>query len=203
MLNLLSAAVGGCSCVGMAGASLGGGIGFYSGFYGAISDSLASVEMVLASGALITASKAENSDLFWAVKGAGANFGVVTSLTFEIYDSPNAGQVMNADMTFPISQNGTLWAFANSWVGKQPKELSISFSMAFDSTTQQVCPRTFHSRSPLTKPNFLAPHSRKHHLRGSPIRRRIAHPTITRPQAAKYQHLLPPLERHRRRRRLR
>ncbi|TVY94171.1 FAD-linked oxidoreductase [Lachnellula willkommii] len=130
--------VGGCSCVGVAGASLGGGIGFYSGFYGAISDSLVSVEIVLANGSLVTASKSENSDLFWAIKGAGANFGVVTSLTYQIYDSPNAGQVMNADMTFPVDKNGTLWEFAQSWVGRQPKELSISFSTDFNATTQQL-----------------------------------------------------------------
>lgn len=135
---LLLTAVGACSCVGMSGASLGGGIGFYSGMYGAISDSLASVDMVIANGTLITASEHENKELFWAIKGAGFNFGVVTSFTYNTYDYPNAGQAMTADMTFPATQNGTLWAFAKSWIGRQPKELSITFSILFDPASQQV-----------------------------------------------------------------
>ncbi|KAG9235758.1 hypothetical protein BJ875DRAFT_482938 [Amylocarpus encephaloides] len=130
--------VGGCSCVGITGATLGGGIGFYSGMYGATSDSLVSAEIVLASGKLITASEHKNAELFWGIKGAGSNFGVVTSLTFKVYDPPSAGQVMNADMMFPVGLNGSLWKFASSWVGKQPKELSIMFSMLFDPISQQL-----------------------------------------------------------------
>jgi hypothetical protein len=72
------------------------------------------------------------------MKGAGANFGVVTSITFKIYDSPNSGQVMNVDMMFPVSQNGSLWEFAKSWVGRQPKELSLTFSVISLPPTQEV-----------------------------------------------------------------
>ncbi|KAF2816389.1 FAD-binding domain-containing protein [Mytilinidion resinicola] len=130
--------VGACPCVGASGASLGGGIGFWSGFYGAISDSLVSVEIVTGTGTLLTASESQNSDLFWAVKGAGHNFGVVTSFTFKVYDSPNGGQAMNADMTFPLSRNGSLWAFAKSFAGKQPKELSLGFSILASPVTQEL-----------------------------------------------------------------
>ena len=122
----------------MAGASLGGGIGFYSSMFGAISDSLLSIEMVVASGELVTASESHNPELFWAMKGAGANFGVAISLTYKLYDSPNEGKVLNADMMFPISQNGTIWAYAKSWIGRQPRELSLSFAIGFDATAQQV-----------------------------------------------------------------
>ncbi|OCK73149.1 Glucooligosaccharide oxidase [Lepidopterella palustris CBS 459.81] len=130
--------VGACSCVGAAGASLGGGIGFYSGMYGAISDSLSSVEMVTGTGELVTASASENPDLFWAIKGAGANYGVITSFTFMVYDFANEGQVMNADMTFPATQNGSLFTFAQSWVGRQPKELSITFSIVFSPAAEEL-----------------------------------------------------------------
>jgi hypothetical protein len=123
----------------VAGATLGGGIGFYSGIYGVISDSLLSADIVLPSGELVEASNHKNADLFWALKGAGSNFGVVTSLTFQVYDSPNTGMVMNADMIFPVSLNGTLWKFAKSFLGKQPKELSMGFSVTFDPTSQQAC----------------------------------------------------------------
>lgn len=124
--------------MGMAGATLGGGIGFYSGYYGAISDSLLSAEVVLADGSLVTASNSENSDLFWAMKGAGSSFGVVSSLTYRVYDAPNAGQVMNADMTFPVSANGSLWELAKSWAHNQPRELSVSYSIAYNATAGQV-----------------------------------------------------------------
>ena len=140
----------------MAGASLGGGIGFYSSTYGAISDSLASVEVVTGTGALVKASANENSDLFWAIKGAGSSFGAVTSLTYKIHDSPNGGQAMNADMTFPVSQNASLFAFAKSWVGRQPKELSLTFSMLFNQTARQVCkPLSCLSRN-VTEKNIVA-----------------------------------------------
>ena len=135
---LLVAAVGAASCVGMSGATLGGGIGFYSSQFGAISDSLHSIKMILASGASVTASEHENSNLFWAMKGAGSNFGAVLSLTYNVYESPNAGQVMSADMTFPSSQNHTLFRYAKSWVGRQPKELSIVYSILFDPASQQL-----------------------------------------------------------------
>jgi hypothetical protein len=123
----------------VAGATLGGGIGFYSGIYGAISDSLLSVDIVVPNGELVVASNHKNPDLFWALKGAGSNFGVVTSLTFRVYNSPNAGMVMSADMIFPVSLNGTLWNFAKSFLGKQPKELSMGFSVTFDPASQQLC----------------------------------------------------------------
>ncbi|KAF2792080.1 FAD-binding domain-containing protein [Melanomma pulvis-pyrius CBS 109.77] len=124
--------VGACPCVGMAGATLGGGIGFWSSTYGAISDSLSSLEVITADGSLITVSSTSNADLFWAMKGAGANYGIVTSLTYNIHDAPNGGQVMSADMMFPVSANGSLWEFVKSWVGKQPAELSLTISLLFD-----------------------------------------------------------------------
>ena len=72
------------------------------------------------------------------MKGAGSNFGAVLSLTYKVYPSPNAGQVMSADMTFPSSHNHTIFDFARSWVRRQPKELSIVYSILFDPTSQQL-----------------------------------------------------------------
>lgn len=122
----------------MAGATLGGGIGFFSSMYGAISDSLDSLDVITADGSLIAVSSSAHTELFWAMKGAGSNYGIVTSLTYRVHDYPNGGQSMNADMIFPISLNGSLWEFAKSWVGKQPKELSLTFSMLFDPGSKQV-----------------------------------------------------------------
>lgn len=126
----------------MAGATLGGGIGWYSSMYGAISDSLKSAEIVTGTGELLTVSDCDYPDLFWAIKGAGSSYGVVTSLTYNVYPSPNDGQVLNVDMKLPISQSQKLWEFSKSLVpsaaSRQPKELSLIYSYLWDRASSQV-----------------------------------------------------------------
>ncbi|KAH7381626.1 hypothetical protein BKA66DRAFT_419009 [Pyrenochaeta sp. MPI-SDFR-AT-0127] len=74
---------------GVAGLTLGGGYGYLTGRHGLTIDNLISVDIVLASGERVVASKTSNSDLFWAVRGAGQNFGVVTAFTFQGHDQKN------------------------------------------------------------------------------------------------------------------
>ena len=122
----------------MVGATIGAGIGTLQGLHGLILDSLVSVRMVTASGDLITVSKTEHPDLFWALRGAGANFGIITSATYTIYDATNGGQVVNADFIFPPSANRSVFEFLKSLDESIPAPLSLQIQLSFSQTTKQV-----------------------------------------------------------------
>ncbi len=77
--------VGIASDTGLSGLTLGGGLGFLMGKFGLTIDNLLAVEIVTADGQVLQASDGEHSDLFWAVRGGGGNFGVVTSFTFRLH----------------------------------------------------------------------------------------------------------------------
>jgi FAD/FMN-containing dehydrogenase len=83
------------------GASVDVGVGLLQGLHGYTPDALLSVRIVTASGILFNASLTESPDLFWAIGGAGANSGIVTLATYQIYDSTNGGQAQNADFLYP------------------------------------------------------------------------------------------------------
>src|SRR5690606_10300784 len=77
--------------VGVGGLDTAGGIGFLSRRYGLTIDHIRAVELVLADGTQVRAAPDENPDLFWAVRGAGANFGVATAFEFEVDELPEVG----------------------------------------------------------------------------------------------------------------
>lgn len=71
--------------MGVIGATLGGGHGVFDGEYGIMSDNLLSVNMITAKGEKIAVNATENPDLFWGIKGAGNNFGLITEATYRVY----------------------------------------------------------------------------------------------------------------------
>ncbi|KAJ4305632.1 hypothetical protein N0V90_001163 [Kalmusia sp. IMI 367209] len=79
------ATTGSCDCVGLMGAGLGGGHGRHEGLYGMVSDNLVQLNVVLGNGKAIRVNSTSNSDLLWGMKGAGHNFGIVTSFEMNIY----------------------------------------------------------------------------------------------------------------------
>lgn len=81
----LAAVVAQCPSVGVSGLMLGGGLGFLSGLYGATCDTLLEADLVTANGQLVTCNAKEHPDLFWAIRGGGGNFGILTSMTFQLF----------------------------------------------------------------------------------------------------------------------
>ena len=91
---------GECPGVGLAGFTLGGGLGWLAGTHGAGCDHLVSVDLVTADGRRLVASATEHPELFWALRGGGGNFGVATSLTYRLHP---LGIVTAGTMSFPLS----------------------------------------------------------------------------------------------------
>ena len=96
----LAPVLGECATVGVVGLTLGGGLGWLSGKHGAACDNLLSAELVTADGRLLRTSATENSDLFWAIRGGGGNYGVVTSLTCQLHPLDD---VISGDLSYRYS----------------------------------------------------------------------------------------------------
>ncbi|CAI6270044.1 unnamed protein product [Periconia digitata] len=83
---------GTCECVGFLGPMLGGGHGWIQGLHGLAADQIIKARVILANGTIVSASTTENPDLFWALRGAGHNFGIVSEVTNKIYDVPDSDE---------------------------------------------------------------------------------------------------------------
>jgi FAD/FMN-containing dehydrogenase len=99
------------------------------GLHGMVIDLLQSVNIVTADGRLLTASGTENSDLFWAIRGAGHNFGIVTSATFTTPSLRNNGQYLNADFIFPASANRSFFEAFAAFNDDLPAELALGITV--------------------------------------------------------------------------
>jgi len=109
------------STTGVGGLTLGGGIGYLSRRHGLTIDSLLAADVVLADGRLVTASAEENADLFWALRGGGGNFGVVTSFLFRAHP---VSTVYGGPIFWPMSKAGEVLRFWRDFIQKAPDELN-------------------------------------------------------------------------------
>lgn len=116
-------AAGVCDCVGFLGAGLGGGHGRLQGLHGLIADNLISAHLVNADGEMITVSSTSYPDLFWALRGAGHNFGIVTEAVFKVYDQTNGGVQFDAELSYAPEHLEALFAAVEAF--EQPAETNI------------------------------------------------------------------------------
>jgi FAD/FMN-containing dehydrogenase len=110
---------------GVAGLTLGGGFGHLSRHYGLACDNVISADVVLADGTLVTASADEHAELYWALRGGGGNFGVVTSFEFQLHP---AGIVYGGPIFYPVEHTETLLNFFLAYLRQAPDEMSAFFS---------------------------------------------------------------------------
>ncbi|HEX2087714.1 MAG TPA: FAD-binding oxidoreductase, partial [Solirubrobacteraceae bacterium] len=112
---------------GIAGLTLGGGIGWLMRKYGATVDNLLSVDLVTADGELVTASERENPDLFWAVRGGGGNFGVVTSFEYRLH--PVGPVVLAGPIFHPLESAPEVLRAYRDVISRAPDELTTIFNV--------------------------------------------------------------------------
>jgi FAD/FMN-containing dehydrogenase len=108
---------GSCPTVGIAGLTLGGGVGVLARIYGLTSDNLRSLEIVTADGSTLTCSRTSNEPLYWASRGGGGNFGLATSLTFGTH---NLTSLVLFFLSWPWSQAGRVVSAWQSWAPHEP-----------------------------------------------------------------------------------
>jgi FAD binding domain-containing protein/berberine-like enzyme len=106
---------------GLAGLTLGGGIGWLMRKHGLTIDQLLSVDLITAEGELVRASETENADLFWGVRGGGGNFGVITEFEFQL--NSVGPMVLAGPIFWPMKESPRLLRFYREWIAEAPDEL--------------------------------------------------------------------------------
>ncbi len=131
------------STTGVAGLTLGGGFGWLSRRLGLTIDNLVSADVVLADGTRVTASASENPALFWAIRGGGGNFGVVTSFEYRLHEV--GPQVLAGLLVHPLVAARDVLAFRRDYMKQAPEELSCWFVMRLAPPLPAV-PVEFHGK---------------------------------------------------------
>jgi FAD/FMN-containing dehydrogenase len=127
---------------GVPGLALGGGHGYLTRKYGLTIDNLLSADVVLATGELVHASQEENRDLFWALRGGGGNFGVVTSFEFRLHpvDMVRAGPLF-----WPLEKLGDAMSWYRDWLPQAPRD-TYAFFLVAEVPPAAPFPKELHGR---------------------------------------------------------
>jgi FAD/FMN-containing dehydrogenase len=124
----LAAVTGSCGAVGMAGLTLGGGYGALTGRFGLALDNLLAAEVVLADGRIVIARHDSEAELFWALRGGGGNFGVVTAMQHRLHDLPS---IRSGMLLFPFAEAKAVLEGSVEIAASAPDELSAQLGLAF------------------------------------------------------------------------
>lgn len=121
-------ALGSCNCPGVASLAFGGGVGRLNGVHGFLLDSVKSVSLVLATGELLIVSDKSNPELFWALRGAGHNFGIAVSMTLEVCSELNEGNVFVTDLIYSRDKVVQLFSLINNTQFPPGLAIAVTFS---------------------------------------------------------------------------
>jgi hypothetical protein len=113
------------STTGVGGLTLGGGLGHLTRRFGLSIDNLLAAEVVLADGRMVRASADEHPDLFWALRGGGGNFGVVTAFTFRLHE---VGTIVGGPTFWPVEQSAEVLSAYREFLPQAPRELNGFFA---------------------------------------------------------------------------
>ena len=117
----LAVPAGVISTTGVGGLTLGGGVGYLSRKYGLTIDNLLEADMVLADGSFVTVNATDNADLFWAIRGGGGNFGIVTSFKFQAHPVKT---VFGGPTLWPIEKANEIMEWYHNFIHNAPDELN-------------------------------------------------------------------------------
>lgn len=131
----LATPLGVVSVTGIAGLTLGGGIGWLNGKHGLACDNVLAADIVTSDGVLLTVSSDDHADLYWAIRGGGGNFGVVTSFTYRLHP---VGLVLAGGLSFPAERTRELLQFYPEFAASCPDELTMSAGLGRDDSGRPV-----------------------------------------------------------------
>ena len=149
----LATPIGINSTTGVAGLTLGGGFGWLTRKYGLTIDNLVSADVITAAGEKITASENDHADLFWAIRGGGGNFGVITQFEFKLHSV--GPEILGGLIVFPFSQAKQVLRQYREFINSAPLELNV-WMILRQAPPLPFLPTEIHGKEVVVLPVFYA-----------------------------------------------